>query len=90
MDPRALTGQHSGTGLGDMGAGVMVGVGAGPEGKIAGELPCLLLIVALGGLALAVLESSPWCRYGRAASSVTTQAQMQGSELSCPHIYYCL
>ena len=46
---------------------------------------------ALGELARAVLESSPWwcgCRRaGRLTNSATTQAQIQGFELAHPNIY---
>ena len=48
-------------------------------------------MVALGGLARAVLESSPWwcgCRRaGRLTNSATIQAQIQGFELAHPNIY---
>jgi hypothetical protein len=53
--------------------------------------PCLLLMVTYGGLAGAVLESLPWwCRKGRASeltTSATTQAQIQGSELTHPQTF---
>ena len=46
---------------------------------------------ALGELALAVLESSPWwCGFGKAGGltkSASTQVQIQGFELAHPIIY---
>ena len=48
--------------------------------------PCLLLVAVLGGLAGAALESRPGDvgRAGMQTSSVTTQAQVQGFELTHP------
>lgn len=63
----------------------------GSKGMRTVKMTVLLLLVALGGLAGTVLESSLcWCSQGRISrltSSANTQAQVQKFELAHPQMY---